>query len=180
MCSVPHLLQAQAPLRERRCRSPSPHRARRKAPARESHRETAVTSPGVWRSGGGEHPLPGEDVQFATNPPGPTVATSRTAPAWNGTRVSGWSCRGENHGSFGKKNLNYSERTVVPRHQPVRLSRGDAAASPGQPLNDGPLPRRRTTWPWALPSPPGGPGRSSRAGSCSASVDPRAVPVVMT
>ena len=27
-----------------------------------------------------------------------------------------------NHGSFGKKNLNYSERTVVPRHQPVRQS----------------------------------------------------------
>ena len=31
-----------APLQERRCRSPSPHRARRKAPARESHRAAAV------------------------------------------------------------------------------------------------------------------------------------------
>jgi phosphoserine phosphatase RsbU/P len=33
---------------------------------------------------------------------------------------------------------------------------------------------------WAPPRPPGGPGRSSRAGSCSASVGPRAVLVVMT
>jgi hypothetical protein len=30
-----------------RCRSPSPHRARRKGPARESHRAAAVTSPPV-------------------------------------------------------------------------------------------------------------------------------------
>jgi hypothetical protein len=40
----PHLLQAQAPPQERCCRSPSSHRARRKAPAREGHRAAAATS----------------------------------------------------------------------------------------------------------------------------------------
>jgi hypothetical protein len=54
-----------------------------------------------------------------------------SSPVWSATsaQVSGWPCRSGNHGSFGKKNLNYPERTVVPRHRPVRQSRGDAAAS---------------------------------------------------